>query len=302
VPSLIPKLLSSRSKEERLKRQDSKDDIRPLSRSARKDFKEESKSSSLAISQTSTNKDEVYKSGIRIFRRENSREDVGRDNANSIKESTKGKQQEKQERTEVVGGAAKLKVTDELPNRTRYEDGKDNANDAERSSSGREEAHASIESDSTVLDAQSDEKVDAKHQDARMIDMIIAENRTQDERMREQDTMVLGNEADEKHLLASREPIESIVENQRQNNNEKETRNTTEQLLDIGSDGDVIGITNERKGSLEIGYGKRPDEFQVVSEYACVLFVTCGRDTRGRIRARVCVCVCEGVTDILCET
>ncbi|XP_018055223.1 PREDICTED: uncharacterized protein LOC108691820 [Atta colombica] len=265
VPSLIPKLLSSRSKEERLKRQDSKDDIRPLSRSARKDFKEESKSPSLAISQTSTNKDEVYKSGIRIFRRENSREDVGRDNANSIKESTKGKQQEKQERTEVVGGAAKvaeLKVTDELPNRTRREDGKDNAN--ERSSSGRKEAHASIESDSTVLDAQSDEKVDAKHQDARMIDMIIAENRTQDERMREQDTMVLGNKGDEKHLLATREPIESIVENQRQNNNEKETRNTTEQLLDIGSDGDVIGITNERKGSLEIGYGKRPDEFQVV--------------------------------------
>ncbi|KYN17542.1 Synaptotagmin-like protein 5 [Trachymyrmex cornetzi] len=264
VPSLIPKLLSSRSKEERLKQQDSKDDIRPLSRSARKDFKEESKSPSLAISQTSTNKDEVYKSGIRIFRRENSREDVGKDSANSIKESAKGKQQEKQERTEVVGGAAKLKATDE-PNRTRCEDGKDNANDAERSSSGREEAHASIESDSTVLDAQSDEKVDAKHQDARMIDMIIAENRTQDERMREQDTIVLDNEAiDEKHLLATREPIESIVENQEQDNNEKETRNVIEQLLDIGSDGDVIGITNERKGSLEIGYGKRPDEFQVV--------------------------------------
>ncbi|XP_011063120.1 PREDICTED: uncharacterized protein LOC105151231 [Acromyrmex echinatior] len=261
VPSLIPKLLSSRSKEERLKRQDSKDDIRPLSRSARKDFKEESKSPPLVVSQTSINKDEVYK-GIRIFRRENSREDVGRDSANSIKETAKGKQQEKQERTEVVGGAAKLKATDE-PNRTRCEDGKDNANDAERLSSEKEEAHASIESDSTVLDAQSDEKVDAKHQDARMIDMIIAENRTQDERMREQDTMVLGNEAiDEKHLLATREPIESIVENQGQDN-EKETRNATEHLLDISSDGDVIGI-NERKGSLEIGYGKRPDEFQVV--------------------------------------
>ncbi|XP_018303244.1 uncharacterized protein [Mycetomoellerius zeteki] len=263
VPSLIPKLLSSRSKEERLKRQDSKDDIRPLSRSARKDFKEESKSPSLAISQTSTNKDEVYKSGIRIFRRENSREDVGRDSANSIKESAKGKQQEKQERTEVVGGVAKLKADE--PNRTRCEDGKDNANDAERSSSGREETHASIEPNSTVLDAQSDEKVDTKHQDARMIGMIIVENRTQDERMREQDTMVLGNEAiDEKHLLATRESIESVTENQEQDNNEKETRDAIEQLLDIGNDDDVIGITNERKGSLEIGYGKRPDEFQVV--------------------------------------
>ncbi|XP_018406760.1 PREDICTED: uncharacterized protein LOC108782870 [Cyphomyrmex costatus] len=265
VPSLIPKLLSSRNKEERLKRQDSKDDIRLTSRSARKDFKEESKSPSLVISQAYTNKDEVCKSGIRIFRRENSREDVGRDSANSIKESAKGKQQEKQERTEVVGGAVRLKATDEQ-NRTKCEDGKDNANDAERSSSGREEVHTSIEPNSTVLDAQSKEKVDAV-QVVRMIDMIIAENRMQDERMREQDTMVLGNEAiDEKQLLATREPIESVAEKVclGQDNNEKDTRDAIEQLLDVSSDCDVIGITIERKGSLEIGYGKRPDEFQVV--------------------------------------
>lgn len=274
-----------------MKRQDSKDDIRHLSRSARKDFREEGKSP--VISPTSASKDEFCKSGIRIFRRDNSREDVGRDGANSIKESAKGKQQEKQERAEVVGGAARLKATGEQ-SRTRCEDGKDNANDTEGSSSRREEAIASNEPDSTVLDARPDEKADAEHQDARIIDVIIAENRTQDERMRKQDTMVLGNEAiDEKHLLATREPIETVaVNDEGQDNDEEETRDTAEQLLDAGSDGDVTGIAGERKGSLEIGYGKRPDEFQVVSEYVCVLlFVTCGRNTRGRICVRVCVCV-----------
>ncbi|XP_011879441.1 PREDICTED: uncharacterized protein LOC105568399 isoform X2 [Vollenhovia emeryi] len=265
VPSLIPKLLSSRSKEERLKRQDSKDDIRHLSRSARKDFKEESKLSSFVTSSTSASKDEVCKPGIRLFRRENSREDVGRDCANSSKEPAKGKQQEKQERAEVVGAAARLKATGEQI-RTRCEDGKDDANDAEGLPSRREEAIASFEPDSTVLNARLDERPDAEHQDARMIDMIITENRTQDERMREQDTMVLGNEAiDEKHLLATRESIESVAENDKgQDNDEEETRDTAEQLLDVGSDGDVTGIASERKGSLEIGYGKRPDEFQVI--------------------------------------
>lgn len=296
MPSLIPKLLSSRSKEERLKRQDSKDDIRHLSRSARKDFKEDSKSPSLVTSPTSASKDEVCKSGIRIFRRDNSREDVGRDNANLIKDSAKGKQQEKQERTEVVGGA-RLRAADEQ-SRTRCEDGKDDANDVEGSSSRREEAIASIESDTTVLDAQPDEKADATLQDARMIDVIIAENRTHDERMREKDTMVLGNEEiDEKHLLATRESIESVTEsNKGQDNDEEETRDIAEQSLDVGSDGDVTGIASERKGSLEIGYGKRPDEFQVVSEYACVLWHV------GAIHAGVSACVCRGVTGVFCET
>jgi len=294
---LIPKLLSSRSKEERLKRQDSKDDIRHLSRSTRKDFKEESRSPSLVISPTST-KDEVCKSGIRIFRRDNSREDVGRDSANSIKESAKGKQHEKQEKTEVVGGAVRLKATGEQ-SRTKCEDGKDDANDIEGSSSKRE-AIASIEPDLTVLNAQPDKKADGEeHQDSWMIDMIIAENRTQNEQIREQDTMVSGNETiDEKHLLATREPVESVAENDKgQDNDEEETQDTTEQLLDVGSDGDVIGITSERKGSLEIGYGKRPDEFQVVSECLCIVCGMWAQYTRAYPRARVC----GGVTSILSQ-
>lgn len=302
MPSLIPKLLSSRNKEERLKRQDSKDDIRHLSRSARK---EESKSPSFVVSSTSANKDEIYsnKSGIRVFRRDNSREDVGRDCVNSIKESAKGKQQERQERTEIVGGAARSKASGEQ-SKTRCEDGKDDANDVEGLPSRREEAIASIEPSSTVLDARPDEKIDAEPQEsAKMIDVIIAENRTQNERMREQDTMVLGNEPiDEKHLLTTREPIESVAENDNgQDHDEEKMPDTDEQLLDVGSDGDVTGIASERKGSLDIGYGKRPDEFQVVSEYACVLFRHVGAIHASEF-VYVCVCMCGGVSAIFCET
>ncbi|KAL0108916.1 hypothetical protein PUN28_014196 [Cardiocondyla obscurior] len=233
VPSLIPKLLSPRNKEERLKRQDSKDDIRHLAKPVRK---EESK---LAASSPAS-KDEVCKSGIRIFRRDNSREDVGRElGANSSRESAKGRQQE---RAEVVGDAAK-------PSTTRCEDSKDDSEE----SSKREEATASFAPDSPVLEPRPDEK-----QDARVIDMIIAENRTQDER--DQDTTVPGNEViGEKRPLATQGPIEV-------NDKEldEEARDTAEQSPDVGSDGDVTGIAGERKGSLEIGYGKRLDEFQVI--------------------------------------
>lgn len=266
MPSLIPKLLSSRSKEERLKRQDSKDDIRHSSKSARKDSKEEAKTSSL-IASSSASKDDGgggKASGIRIFRRDNSREDVGRESANSIG-SAKGKQQDKaQERTDDrgVGGATRSRAAGEQ-NKTRCEDGKDAVDVSEESPLRREES--TIEQgearrqDKREIIAQADIEI---VQDAGMIDVIVAEDRTQDER-REQDTMVVGEVIDEKHLLA-REPVESSAENDKQDDDE--TRDTAERLLD-GSDGDVTGIAGERRSLLEIGYGKRLDEFQVVSEY-----------------------------------
>lgn len=294
VPSLIPKLLSSRSKEERLKRQDSKDDIRHSSKSGRK---EEAKSSSLVVSPTFGSKDEAGKSGIRIFRRDNSREDVGRDGTNPIKESAKGKQQDKQERAESVGGASRSRVAGVKQNRTRCEDGKNDVNDIEELSSRNEAAiEVSIEQHEIILDP----RVDAENRDdARMLDVIVAEDSTQEERLRERDTMVIGEEAiNEKRLLATPESVESVVENDKErNNNEEEMRDTADRLLDVGSDGDVIG---ERKGPLEIGYGKRPDEFQVVSEYACELFIVCV----GAIHTVVCmrVCVYGGVIGIFCET
>lgn len=263
VPSLIPKLLSSRSKEERLKRQDSKDDIRYPSKSARKDSKEDAKTSSLVASPF-TSKDDVKASGIRIFRRDNSREDVGRESANSIG-STKGKQQDKtQERTEDrgVGGATRSRAPGEQ-NRSRCEDGKDAIN--EESSSRCDESVVPSERDEATREDKEEEIVTQADvedvQDAGMIDVIVAEDRTQDER-REQDTMIVGEVIDEKHLLA-REPVES-AENDKQD--DEETGDTAERLLD-SSDGDVTGITGERRSLLEIGYGKRLDEFQVVSEY-----------------------------------
>lgn len=269
VPSLIPKLLSTRSKEERLKRQDSKDDIRHSSKSGRK---EETKFSSLiVVSSTSGGKDEAGKSGIKIFRRDNSREDVGRDSTNPIKESAKGKQQDRQERVESVGGATRSRVAGIEQSRTRCEDDKNDANDIEELSSRNEATieASSLEQHEIIL---LDSRIDAENRNTRMLNVIVSEDSTRNERMRERDTMIMGEEViNEKRLLVTPESIESIVENDKErNNNEEELRDTADRLLDVGSDaGDVIG---ERKGPLEIGYGKRPDEFQVVSEY---MFVNC---------------------------
>ncbi|XP_070152665.1 uncharacterized protein [Polyergus mexicanus] len=252
VPSLIPKLLSSRSKEERLKRQDSKDDIRHSSKSGRK---EETKSSSLVVSPVFGGKDEAGKSGIRIFRRDNSREDVGRDSTNPIKESAKGKQQDRQERTESVGDATKSKVGEIEQNRTKCEDGKNDPNDIEELSSRNEvTVEVAIEQHEVILDS----RADAENPDARMLDVIVAEDSVQRDE-RERDT--IGEEV-VNGKLATPESAESVAENDKErNNNDEEMRDTADRLLDVGSDGDVIG---ERKGPLEIGYGKRPDEFQVV--------------------------------------
>ncbi|XP_020287171.1 uncharacterized protein LOC109856376 [Pseudomyrmex gracilis] len=98
-----------------------------------------------------------------------------------------------------------------------------------------------------------------------MIDVIVVGNRTQDERTREQNTMVVGEEMiDEKHLLAIEEPVESVAENDKERYNIEEDTSIAERLLDVSSDGDIVGIVTEKKGLLEFGYEKRADEFQVV--------------------------------------
>ncbi|XP_033214802.1 uncharacterized protein LOC117171527 isoform X2 [Belonocnema kinseyi] len=80
IPSFIPKLLSPRNKEEKLKRQDSKDDIRHIFGTNRRQ-REETKPST---GQTFVRDD--VKTGIRFFRRE-SKEDVGRESATTITNS-----------------------------------------------------------------------------------------------------------------------------------------------------------------------------------------------------------------------
>lgn len=274
MPSLIPKLLSSRGKEERLKRQDSKDDVRHPFRSARRDSKEEAKPAPL-VAPSSADKDEAAKPGLRIFRRDNSREDVGVDVSSNSSGSAKGRQQDKTEDRAGVGGGAtrsrgEQKEIGERSSRTSRcgENGKDNA--VEGSSSPRSEAPI-VPFDEA---ADSDEIRDS----ARMIDVIVAENRTQEER-RVQDKMVVGELIDEKHLLA-REPTVEAAENDKRDDDE--TRDiTTDRLLDC-SDSDVTGASGERKGLLEIGYGKKLDEFQVVS--GIWVMVEC--------RRCACACVC----------
>ncbi|XP_076397425.1 uncharacterized protein LOC100882849 isoform X2 [Megachile rotundata] len=108
VPSLIPKLLSPRAKEDRLKRQDSKDDVRCAGKSRKEDTKPKEES----------------RLGNRLFRRDNSREDVGRDSGNSnANVAAKGKQtgkEEKQDRPEErVGVSATSKSKLHEQSRTR---------------------------------------------------------------------------------------------------------------------------------------------------------------------------------------
>ncbi|XP_051167427.1 uncharacterized protein LOC127285450 isoform X2 [Leptopilina boulardi] len=86
VPSFIPKLLSPRNKEEKLKRQDSKDDIRHIGGSNRRQ-KEATKDEIATIKSLpcqSSLRDDVK--GVRFFRRE-SKEDVGRESATTITNS-----------------------------------------------------------------------------------------------------------------------------------------------------------------------------------------------------------------------
>lgn len=293
VPSLIPKLLPFRGKEERLKRQDSKDDIRHSVKPARKDPREEAKSPLfVATPLTPTSKDEAGKSGLRIFRRDNSREDsVG--SANSIKESAKGTKQERA--AESVGGStAKSKVTGGEQNRIKCEEHKECAanNDPEESTSSRiVETTVPVEGrqEAVILDPQENEKrPDVESQDdARMIDVIVVGNRTQVERTsREQNAMVAGEEqmTDEKqqqHSLAIQEPSVETVASENDNSEGRLERDTcvAERSLDVSSsDGDVVGVVAEKKGSLEFGYyEKRSDEFQVVSEFLSFVIVISSR-------------------------
>ena len=112
IPSFIPKLLSPKNKEEKLKRQDSKDDIRQipgLNRRQKEPLKEETKPPPY---QTSFRDD--VRTGIKFFRRE-SREDVGRENATSIsnscvtKERLLGKEEPQEWIEEYVGETTRSK-------------------------------------------------------------------------------------------------------------------------------------------------------------------------------------------------
>ncbi|XP_076686006.1 uncharacterized protein LOC143378009 isoform X2 [Andrena cerasifolii] len=257
LPSLIPKLLSPRSKDEKLKRQDSKDDVRTAGKSSRKDSKEETKGWPVQ----SVSKEEA-KHGIRIFRRESSREDVGRDSANSNASAgavaAKGKQsgkEEKQDRAEErvgVSTTSKSKSALHEPGKTKVPcrgsreslDGKSPRNDEEaflieqyervRSAVGSKEE--------TMLDV-ADEKL---HEDPEGVKKGDKEGR------------------EEKGLMVKKE--DSMVEEEEALENDKNThsKENTEGLLESPeTDVTAFGIY-ERRGVADFGHGKKPDDFQVV--------------------------------------
>ncbi|XP_017759117.1 PREDICTED: uncharacterized protein LOC108550033 isoform X2 [Eufriesea mexicana] len=260
LPSLIPKLLSPRNKEERLKRQDSKDDIRCLSKWSRKDWKEETRGSA---SQSAGKEDSKY--GIRLFRRDNSREDVGREsansNANSAAFAAKGKQvgkEEKQERTEErvgVSTTSKSKSTVHEQGRTRAPgregskeslDGKSSRNDEE---GPRVNQHERVKAEAaaneqTMLDVVvSDEKLLEEQEGVRKGEKEAREEKRATEANKEEDSMVEEAEAleNDKNVDSMKETAECLIEN---------------------SETDVTAFgAYERK---DIGHGRKLDDFQVV--------------------------------------
>lgn len=259
VPSLIPKLLSPRNKEDRLKRQDSKDDIRCSSKSVRRDSKEETRGSA---SQLSSKEDSKH--GIRLFRRDNSREDVGREcgnsNANSAANAAKGKQagkEEKQERTEERVGVAttsKSKSTVHEQGRTRSSgregskeslDGKSSRSDEE---GPRVEQHERVRIEA-VIDERTmhdvvvdDEQLLGEQDDAKKGEKVAEEGKRSTEVDKGEDWMVEEAEVseNERSAISMKEAADSLADN-------------------CESDG------NAAFEGKDAGQGRKSDEFQVVS-------------------------------------
>ncbi|XP_043514593.1 uncharacterized protein LOC122531077 isoform X4 [Frieseomelitta varia] len=265
LPSLIPKLLSPRNKEDRLKRQDSKDDIRCVSKSNRRDSKEEARGS-FQSSQSTGKEDSKY--GIRLFRRDNSREDVGREsansNANSAAVAAKGKQagkEEKPERTEErvgVSTTSKSKSTVHEQGRTRTPgressreslDGKSSRNDEEGPrASQRERVRAeTVANEQTMLDVVvTDEKLLEEQEGVKK-----GEKEAKEEKPRA--TLEVNKE--ENSMVEEREALEN------DKNDRGSMKETTESLIE-NSEADVATLgTYERK---DVGHGRKSDDFQVV--------------------------------------
>ncbi|CAL7936099.1 unnamed protein product [Xylocopa violacea] len=231
LPSLIPKLLSPRNKEDRLKRQDSKDDVRCASKSGRKDAKEETRGSP---SQATAKEDSKY--GIRLFRRDNSREDVGRENASSNTNcavaAAKGKQtvkEEKQERTEERVGVSSTSK----PKWTAHEQG------------GRTRVPCR---------EGSKESLDGKPSRAEaMLDVVATDGKLLEER---EGVRKADEEANEEQvsMVEEAEPLEN-------EKNADSMKETAESLYE-NSENDVGALaTYERK---DPAHGRKSDDFQVV--------------------------------------
>ena len=264
LPSLIPKLLSPRNKEDRLKRQDSKDDIRCVSKSSRRDSKEEARGS-FQSSQSTGKEDSKY--GIRLFRRDNSREDVGRESANSNASSAavaaKGKQagkEEKPERTEERVGVpttSRSKSTVHEQGRTRTPgreslDGKWSRNDEEEPRANqRERVRAeAVANEQTMLDVVvTDEK---------LLEEQEAVKKGEKEAKEEKQRATLEVNKEESSMVEETEALEN------DKNDRDSMKETTESLIE-NSEADVATLGTYEKKDVE--HGRRSDDFQVVSGF-----------------------------------
>lgn len=275
MPSLIPKLLSPRSKEEKLKRQDSKDDIRSVWKSSRKDSKEES-TKGFAFGK------EDFKHGIRIFRRDNSREDVGRESRNSNANAAaavaaKGKQsgkEEKQDRTEErvgVSTASKSKSTVHEHIRTKVT-GRESKETPDGEPTRRDEETP------VYLDQNERVRIEAAvSNEETMLDVVVA-----DEKLLEGQEGVKRSEKSEKKETEEKRPTdpgkeedpmgqeEQVSENE---NNIHSMKESAESFLEnVDTDVTAYG-TNEQKAVADFPHGKKSDDFQVVSKSRPMCFV-----------------------------
>lgn len=249
VPSLIPKLLSTRSKEDKLKRQDSKDDIRFGGKLSRRNSKEEVRGNAFQAG----NKEDC-KHGVRLFRRDNSREDVGRNsggnsNGNATGVSTKGKQDGKEE--ERVGVSTRAKSTVQEQGRTKAVLAReDRETFDDKWSRSEEDCLNGKENDRVRFEIECKEKI--------MLDVLDLKEKLFMEGVKKSDRM-------EKIVTGQEDRMEQEEQDEGGIEDAESVKETVEYVFDhVEVDGTGFR-ENERKIAVDVNQGKKFEDFQVVS-------------------------------------
>nr|XP_033338945.1 uncharacterized protein LOC117227629 [Megalopta genalis] len=248
VPSLIPKLLSPRNKDDKLKRHDSKDDIRFGGKLSRKNSKEEVRGSPFQ----SGNKEDC-KHGIRLFRRDNSREDVGRNsggnsNGNATGVAAKGKQDGKEE--ERVGVSSRPKSTVQEQARTKVVLAReDRETFDEKWSRNEEECVNARENDRVKPEPDTKEKI--------MLDVVAAEEKLFKQGVKKSDKA-------KKIATEQEDQIDQEYQDEEGYKDIESTKETDDSEFDH-VEADCIDLReNEKKIAADLGQGKKSEDFQMM--------------------------------------
>ncbi|XP_076646141.1 uncharacterized protein LOC143355304 [Halictus rubicundus] len=246
VPSLIPKLLSPRNKEDKLKRQDSKDDVRSGGKLSRRNSKEEVRGSPFQPG----NKEDC-KHGIRLFRRDNSREDVGRNsggnsNGNATGVAAKGKQDGKEE--ERVGVSSRPKSTVQEQARTKAVLAREDRETFDEKWPRNEEEFAinARENDRAKPEANANEKI--------MLDVVAAEEKLLKQGVKKSDKA-------RKIPAELEDQIDLVHPDEDECRGAESTKETDESEVDH-AEADLR--ENDKKNAADLGLGKKAEEFQVM--------------------------------------